>query len=177
MKKSRFHQSVFNSAYGITKDYQIAEDIVQETFIKLIENPPDIRDEHLLQKWLNVTASNLSVDYLRKMKRQEINMELFFNQCSFLFSTWHSKVERELENKLFVELLSEALDILPREWSQIVLLKYYYEMSIEEISTLLSVKKNTVKTRLLRAKQKLSRHLSKNDDIIERLTTFTEKTR
>lgn len=161
-------------AYRIIKNRQDAEDIVQESFVKLYSA--------LLNKEFNASASintyfyrlvyNTSIDHYRKLFKKRLNI------LSIDINTSHYEDGNELHFKLPIEeigldnfdlneIVKKYLDSLPPQYSIVLTMHYVNELKYEEISEILEIPIGTVKNRLFRAREKLkvilSKHFSKNE--------------
>lgn len=132
-----------------------AEDIVIETFIKIIPHlgKLNLEDGHKARNYLVTVVENLTLDELRKKKILPLKEE-------FLGEFWLDEELDEAENK---ELVIQAMKKLKVQDEQILRLKYLQELSNPEIAKLLSIKEPTVRKRLERARKRLR-------EIVESLT-------
>lgn len=130
-------------ARGIKKED--AEDIIQNTFYKVYTLLDDLTDSNL-RPWFFRVALNESIDLKRKKEQQNI----------YITEDIYAKLEhtdREFDSILNKdEILFLLKDIKP-EYKEIFFLKYYYDLSYEEIATMLEMKKNSVKQKLSRARK------------------------
>lgn len=130
-------------------DFQIGEDIVQENFINFWENIHKIEIKTSLKAYFYQSVRNRCCNYLRdlkiydKHKLQYIESLLATNDPDIFTD---SEIHKTLDN---------AIELLPREMSKIIRLKYLEKMKVIEVSNLLQISENTVKTQLSRGKQKL----------------------
>lgn len=123
-----------------------AEDVVQNTFIKLWERKDAFPDDDYARKWL---------------------IRVAVNECKSLWRTaWHRKTtyleEAELEPVFSTSEKSDlyyAVRELPVKYRQIVHLYYFEDYSVKEIAGLMKLSETAVQTRLLRARQKLKEEL------------------
>jgi RNA polymerase sigma-70 factor (ECF subfamily) len=143
-------------AYRYTKDQFLAEDIVQETFIKAHKNIHTIKDTRKLGSWLAVIATRTAIDYLRSNKR---NCCLSVDPAvmePFLGSSENGmNIEEEVAIRLYQEELFHIIGDLSKEFQEVLILKVHYGLKDNEIAALLNLKVATVKTRLYRARKQL----------------------
>lgn len=132
------------------KDRMLAEDAVQDTFIKAYKSFLSFRGESSLKTWLTRIAINVCKDYLKKSKIQIIDDEraLMKIPCS---DTTEFVSEKE-------NIVLEIMKLAPK-YKDVILLYYYQEFTIPEISKILKMPTGTVSTRLKRGRQKLKEHL------------------
>lgn len=158
-----YYTYVYYISLAIIKDTHIAEDITQETFLKAFHHIDTIHDNKKLGPWLKTIATRTSIDYLRKnnqkMKVLTDSVDIENIQPSTDFAS--SNVEEILENKDNYLFLVEKINSLKKEYRDIILLKYRYDLKNIEIAELLGITASTVKTRLYRARHQLRLKLNK----------------
>jgi RNA polymerase sigma-70 factor (ECF subfamily) len=158
---AQYFPRVYRTAFFMTGDHQTAEDIVQEAFLKAFANLHKLQDRQKFGSWISVIASNHAVDFLRKHKKIFIsdNMEEFGGEAhdDNPSASW----ERE-EN---IREIREALARLEPEDREILVLKYFNELSINEIASMLAAPPGTIKSRLFRARDKVRLLLQPQDGI------------
>jgi RNA polymerase sigma factor (sigma-70 family) len=146
-------------AYRYTKDRYLAEDIVQETFIKAYKNRNSVEEPNKLKAWLSVITTRTAIDFLRSEKRKSFipvepaSMEPMFGPCPVEVST-----EEAVEIRLFHEEFSRSMGDLSLEFQEVLILKVQYGLKETEIASLLDLKSGTVKTRLYRARKQLKQN-------------------
>lgn len=137
--------------YLYVKDWSIAEDILQEVFFTYYQKANQFEHRSSLKTYLSKMAINRCHDYLQSWKNKRI---IFTETVGNLLSNSKSIEESyELESDIF-NLTRYVLD-LPIKYREAILLYYYHEFTINEISKLLNCPESTVKTRLHRAKSLL----------------------
>jgi RNA polymerase sigma-70 factor (ECF subfamily) len=150
----KYSRKVFNYFYyrvGFHKD--IAEDLMQETFVRAYKYLPrfSIRSYSYLA-YLMTIAHNLLVDFYRKPKR-EIPAGDLDNVPAEITEPFE-----EADRKIAAENLWEALQQLPREMREAVLLRYREDMPIKEIAHIFGKSESTVEKLLREAREKLLHH-------------------
>ncbi|MHA6259968.1 RNA polymerase sigma factor [Sporosarcina sp. CAU 1771] len=163
-----FYQRVYYTAYYIIKDRDLAQDVLQETFIKAFDNMHTVRDGEKLGAWLAAIATRTAIDYLRKLKRwndiateDEIIGDIISKNDDAL-----TTLETIVEEKFIGRILLQEIDGLSAEHKEVLLLYYYADMKYEEISNALEIKIDTIKTRIYRAKLKLKESFEKKPEIM-----------
>ncbi len=131
------------------KDKHLAEDAVQDTFLRVYEKYPQFRGEAEEQTWIMRIAINVCKGYLR--------------------SAWHKKVDdlaaletiptHYHEDTLRDDTLVLEVMKLPPKYKEVVMLFYYQDMSIKEIAKVLRCPSGTVSVRLKRAREQLEKKL------------------
>lgn len=145
-------------AFQITKDKYLAEDVVQETFIKAFKKADSIENADKIGSWLSAIAARTAIDCLRTEKRknwlptdQSLMEQVFSNEGQ------NQCVENEVEMILFKEEIQLLLVKLTVEYQEVLILKVRFGLKEEEIASRLNLKSGTVKTRLHRARRQLKK--------------------
>jgi RNA polymerase sigma factor (sigma-70 family) len=144
---------VMRLAYTYVKQTQLAEDISQEVFISCYKELHRFQHRSSYKTWIYRITVNKCKDYLRSWSVRNI---AYKDLLSSMFtkigtkSTESEAVETEEREEIFQRVL-----LLPVKLREIIILFYYEGLKIEEISELLSINANTVKTRLHRARAAL----------------------
>lgn len=149
-------KKVYLLAYSFVKDHGIAEDISQEVFIKCFQKLHKYRGEASISSWIYRITVNTSKDFLRKNKITK--MKNSFN----LFGDMR-KYESSEETFLKRNIREETLDLiftLPVKYKEVLVLYYFHDQTIDEISLSLHINSNTVKSRMYRGKKRLKQKLN-----------------
>lgn len=147
-----YGNKLLGTCYLILKDRQEAEDVVQETFVKVYKNIRGFREDSGLYTWIYKIALNLSRDKLRKRT---------FNLSLHEEIPGEDDVELEIETSIDKESLREGIKTLEPIYRESLVLFYYQELSIREIASITGEKEGTVKSRLSRARKHLKGQLQK----------------
>lgn len=147
---NRHKDKLFTSIVLLVKDVFLAEDIFQDTFIKIIDT---IRAERYTEKgkflpWAMRIAHNLCVDHFRKIKRTPIiktsDDKDIFNVLGFSESSAEDKmIMRQSHDRV-----RRMLDMLPEEQREVIILRHYADLSFKEIADLTKVSINTALGRM-----------------------------
>jgi RNA polymerase sigma-70 factor (ECF subfamily) len=161
---SRHKSRVMTSIYMVVRDRYLAEDIFQETFIKVIHTlkSDKYNEEGKFLPWVLRIAHNLCIDYIRKAKRTPtIVLEdgsNVFNSMSFSESSAESI-------QLFQEttaLVRNVIDLLPSDQKEVLMMRHYQDLSFQEIADKTGVSINTALGRMRYALINLRKMLDKN---------------
>jgi RNA polymerase sigma factor (sigma-70 family) len=156
----QYYDRIYQISYFMTRDTYLAEDILQETFMKAYKKIHQITDERKMGAWLSTIASRTAIDVIRKERKWcNISVEenlLHLNVCGTV-----SHVEQEVEMNMIKEKMKREIYRLKPEYRQVFVLKYHLGLKEEEITHRLHLNKGTVKSRLYRAKQMLKLALAK----------------
>ena len=142
-------QKLFGYAIGMVNSRQDAEDIVQDLFIKIAEQRNKIARAENISAYIFSMARNLLMDCLRK--RQKEKKMLF--EGDFLLVKAASENREEYEKDL--SRLQLAVAGLPPEQKEVVFMKYFQGMTLDEIADLLNTSINTVASRCRYGLEKL----------------------
>lgn len=146
----KYRDQLYFHARYIVKDHQEAYDVVQEVFIKAMREGRIFNDEFKIKAWLFRVTSNLCFNQVRNRKRRGAILESMVKPESFSADQVESVFAGEQR-----EELSAALDRLSDDHKEILVLRYYDDLSYAEIADVLQVKLGTVMSRLSRARMRL----------------------
>ncbi len=149
-----FYRRTFAVVYTVLRSRESAEDITQDAFIKAFQNMEQLREPEKFGAWLAVIASNLARNYLKREKKV-----VYCDELPVLETAGGNDTEEKAMGNLEAEQVRRALRALPPDQYQVIILQYYYELKIDEMAALLKLNVGTVKSRLFRARAKLSRIL------------------
>ncbi|RLQ93379.1 RNA polymerase sigma factor [Falsibacillus albus] len=153
---AKFHKLIYQIGYRMIKDVGLAEDIMQETFLKAYKKMDSIEDQNKLGAWLSSIATRTAIDFIRKEKRlketmvddTDITIIKQGNQESGI-------VENEVELLFMKENIHEKILLLPDCQKEVFLLRIQFGLKEHEIAEKLHLKPATVKTRMYRARKQL----------------------
>lgn len=147
---NRHKEKVYTSIYIFTRDKYLAEDLFQDTFIKVVDKlkKGKYREEGKFLPWVMRIARNMCIDYYRKSKRKPtISTSEDFDIFEVL-----PLEERNAEDAMILQQakdkVRDLLDELPPEQKEVVLLRQYFEFSFKEIAELTDVSINTALGRM-----------------------------
>lgn len=146
-----YGESLMQLAYTYVKNQQIAEDIVQDVFVKAYEKIDDFRGESSYQTYLYRMTVNRCHDHFRSWSFKN----LLFTDRNDNNKRQEYSVETEVLSKTVHKILGEEILSLPLKYREVIVFHYYNEYSVNKIAEILEISSNTVKTRLRRAKDKL----------------------
>lgn len=141
---------MYRKAYGILKDIKLAEDVVQESFIRILKNFDKFPKKVCPQtrnKFVNIVRS-ISIDTYRKKKKQQ---DVSYEEIEGTIIDEFAVTDNILDDIGFEIYLFR----LPKSYYTILSLKYDDGYSYKEIADILSITEENVKKRLMRARKKL----------------------
>jgi RNA polymerase sigma factor (sigma-70 family) len=147
---NRHKNRIFTTIILIVKDSYIAEDLFQETFIKIINNlkKGKYNEEGKFLPWAMRIAHNMAIDYFRKMKRMRTITD---SSGDDVFRTIKIAVENREEQIIRTEkedMVRLAINRLPEEQRQVLILRHYGNLSFKEIAAMTDVSINTALGRM-----------------------------
>ena len=156
----KYQKQIHTLAWDKTRDFQIAEDIVQETFLQVYQKLDTLEDPTQFTRWLHQIANRRCIAWFRRNRIQtepleEIDIsEIETEAYSRYIAAEHAKTTADAERDLVEKLLAK----LKESDREVITLHYFEEMSSSEIGTFLGVSENTIKSRLRRARQRLKNY-------------------
>ena len=167
---NRHQRKIFSYVMLIVKDKQLAEDIFQDTFIKVINTLRSgaYNEEGKFLPWVMRIAHNLIIDYFRKSKR----MPYVENSEEYdLFETLNL-FEDTIEDKIITEQIHQdvkhLVEFLPDEQKDVLKMRHYMDMSFKEIAEKTGVSINTALGRMRYALINLRKLIKEKDIILTR---------
>jgi len=157
---------LFNYALKLTNDYDAAEDLVQETFIKAYRFLDKFEKGTNIKGWLYRILKNTFINDYRKIAKSPDKVDYddiqnFYESISPTDINTQHYTDDAFENTLDDEL-SEALNSLPEEFRTVIILSDIEEFTYEEIADFVNCPVGTIRSRLHRARKMLYTKLTKN---------------
>ena len=149
-----FHADIYRYAFWLIKDQSIAEDVVQETFLRAWRSLDALNDEKAAKSWL---ITILRRENARRFERKQFDT-VDIDDCHIQDDTQHA--DRDLKDRELQRLLGG----LSVEYREPLILQLIFGFSGEEIANQLGLNKNTVMTRLFRARNQLKGALEKQNE-------------
>ncbi len=146
---AEYGDSLLRICFLYLKDPHLAEDAVQDTFIKVHKSYSKFKGNSEEKTWIMRIAINVCKNYLRSSWWKRID------ETAVLESIPSSNGDNTMQDEV---LLVEIMKLSPK-YKEVVLLFYYQDMKISEIAEVLSIPENTVSVRLKRAREKLKINL------------------
>ena len=157
---NRYRDRLMNFAYRFLGNTEDAEDIVQDTLVKLYTHKHFYRNIAKFSTWIYTIAANLAKTELRKRKRRKVS---YLSQMGTEEKDFDVPVEDKTddytEGRFTEAQIQDAIQKLPLHFRTAVILRDIQELSYEEISNILDVPLGTVKSRINRARLQLQEEL------------------
>ncbi|GJM79301.1 MAG: RNA polymerase sigma factor SigW [Paenibacillus sp.] len=158
-----YKDKLYHLAYRMLSNRHEAEDIVQETFLRVHKNWIRYDDKQKFSTWIYRIATNLCIDRLRKRKPSYYLDAEMNDQEGMDGYTLIPGDERTPESEYLLsetqQTIHQAIDGLPAKYKSVIVLRYLQEMSLQEISEVLDMPVTTVKTRVHRGREFLRKKL------------------
>ena len=157
-----YRDSIYFMLIKIVKNSDDAEDLTLETFGKAFRYLDKYTPQYAFSTWLYRIAVNNSIDYIRHKNNspQYIDDDLYTGTAEQLIDRSQTNPsptpEEEVIIKQRMQMLRSAVQQLPEKYRKVIELRYYDELSYEEISDMLNITLSNVKIQLLRTKNMLS---------------------
>lgn len=159
-------RSIYFILFSLLKNETEAEDVAQETVIKVYQNLDKFRGESQFRTWVLSIARNEGLGRLRKIStRREDSLDAETDEQTgdytpAILTNWREIPAEALEQKELGNLLRKAIEGLPVIYRNVVLLRDIEEMDIRETASALGISEASVKVRLHRARAMLQRDLA-----------------
>ncbi|MDR7072973.1 sigma-70 family RNA polymerase sigma factor [Fictibacillus barbaricus] len=153
-----YQDQVIRLAYTYVKDRKLAEDLAQEVFVKCFIHKEGFRNESSVKTWVYAITVNLCKDYLRSGWKKYIHVIDRFGKSK---QSSNLTPELTIVQKSEHEALADEVLKLPLKYREVILLYYFKELSVQEISEVLYKKEPTIRTLLQRGREMLKRKLEK----------------
>lgn len=158
-----YKEKIYHIAYKIFRNSHEAEDIVQETFLRVYTNLDKYDEVRKFSTWIYCIGSRICGDKLRKKKPlysldnnlNEYSKENFYSLVANVKEEPLNKlVENEARNYICI-----AIRELPLKYQEVIVLRHLNELSLQEMSQILNLPITTIKTRLFRGREYLANKL------------------
>jgi RNA polymerase sigma-70 factor (ECF subfamily) len=146
----RHNVKVYRFILRFLNDEAAAEDLVSEVFIDVWRQAERFESRSQVSTWLFAIARNKALSALRRRSTEELDEEV----AEFIEDPADSP-ETTMHNKQRSEILLDCLSQLSAAHREIIDLVYYHEKSIDEVSEIIGVPQNTVKTRMFYARKRI----------------------
>jgi len=157
----RYHRPVLLFIFRIVRQWDLAEDLVQETFIRVYNNRKSWQPRSKFTSWLYRIARNLCIDEKRRYWNRKVHFDSQFgnpnNPSSFLdgIEDVKSNAREQFARKIDEDTIKAAINQLSEEQRDVIILNKYQGLSYIEIAEILGASPESIKQRAYRAHLKL----------------------
>ncbi|HEX6837964.1 MAG TPA: RNA polymerase sigma factor [Polyangia bacterium] len=169
---TRHRKALFNFILRFVRDTAQAEDVTQETFLRLVKGADAYERQAKFTTWLYTIARNLCVDAARRGKHRKaasldapIGDEDGSASLLDLVADGGAAVDRQAQSRELAVRLRQAIEALPDEQREIFLLREVADLQFNEIANVIGCPENTVKSRMRYALEKLREALEEYRDL------------
>ena len=153
----RHRKWIHSLAWREIGDFHAAQEITQDTFIQAFKSLPSLRDPNRFSGWLHVIAKRQCIEWLRRkpMTMQSLDAMPEAELERLSYARYLDEEQAQASRDGLREVVERLLQKLPVPERSVMVLHYYKGLTCEEVSALLDVSLNTVKSRLYRARKRL----------------------
>jgi RNA polymerase sigma-70 factor (ECF subfamily) len=165
-------RKIFNCCFRIVAKkpcaHSLAEELTQETMLRAWQRQDTFRSDARLDTWLYAIARNITIDYLRRVKKQPITTPLEeiivdapdgSKNLLTIKSMIENHTEKRYEDRQLLEKMYAAIDKLPYRFREVALLRME-DWEYEEIADFLNIPEGTVKSRIFRLPELIKQQLN-----------------
>ncbi len=160
---NRHKTKVFTTILIIVKDHYLAEDLMQDTFVKAVKTIKSGRynEEGKFLPWIIRIAHNLAIDYFRKEKRYpEVDLDDHIKTLNNMYFSEDSAEAAQIKKENYSRLRM-SIQVLPEKQREVLIMRHYAEMSFQEIAEVTDVSVNTALGRMRYALINLRKQMTK----------------
>ena len=147
----RYHVRIYRFALRIVRRETLAEDVISDVFMDVWRQADRFEDRSSVSTWLLGIARNKAYSALRRRSEEALDED-----AAAAVEDLSDTPEVTIQKKDKAEVLQRCLSALSSEHREIIDLVYYHEQSVQEVSAILGIPENTVKTRMFYARKRLS---------------------
>ena len=146
-------QKEYRFAYNYLKDEYLAQDALQETYILALKNLHKLKDSKLFVSWLNQINFRTCFNMHRKQNRYDMEIN-DYNNINTNSANVHNPEDQVVRVDEQEYIMKKILD-LPYTEGQVIIMKYYQDMKLEDIAQVMEISRSTVKRYLNSGREKL----------------------
>ena len=151
----QFYERIKKFILASVRDESVADDLVQDTFIRIQENLDSVKDPSKVSSWIFRIAYNLCQDHFRSRKKSSSHEEIHDGLVNLQETPLHKKVEQSEMS----QCVQDKLNLLPESLRSVLIFADVMEFSHQEIANILGLSVENVKVRVHRARKKFKKIL------------------
>jgi RNA polymerase sigma-70 factor (ECF subfamily) len=154
----QYYSRVRKFILALVRDEWVADDVIQETFLRVQQNIEGLRDPSKLSSWIFRIAHNLCQDHFRRLKKSRKEERIDQEETEDLNEALIQKglgIQKELEQRQMGECVQNQINLLPESLRTVLVLFDMMEFSHQESADILGITVKNVKVRLHRARKRL----------------------
>ena len=152
----RYKDRLLNFVLRYFNNVEQAEDVVQDTLIKLYTHASYYKNVAKFSTWIFTIAKNNALTELRKNKRKKTDSLWTDDGQVIDINSKEESLDSKVQNEIAIDQLNKFLDEIPENFRMAVVLRDFQELSYEEISTILEIPIGTIKSRINRGRIQLA---------------------
>ncbi len=158
---NRYRDRLMTFVYRFVDDFELSEDIVQDTMLKLYTHRHFYRNIAKFSTWIYTIAGNLAKTELRKRKRRKVTnlSRMGTEEREYQLPAVQPETGEAVQVQFTEQQIQKAIQALPPHFRTVIILRDIQELSYEEISKIVDVPLGTVKSRINRARLQLQASL------------------
>ncbi|PYZ92095.1 RNA polymerase sigma factor SigX [Salipaludibacillus keqinensis] len=163
-----YHHQLFQYLFYLVRSREVAEELVQEVYIKVLDSFDTFEGKSTEKTWLYSVAKHVAIDWIRKQtrkKRKAEGKEYEWSEREFEVEDKNPLPEEIVIQKDEVQQIYKMLEKCSEDQQQVVLLRYVQALSISETADILGWTESKVKTTQHRAIKMLKKHLEKAEAV------------
>jgi len=158
---NRYRDKLINFVYNYIRDFEISEDIVQDTMVKLYQKKHYYKEINKFSTWIYTISKNLAFTEFRKKKRRKITLlsQISKDDRPYDIPADQPGTDQEIQSEITTRIIRKAIDGLPEKFKEVINMRDINQLSYEQISSIINVPIGTVKSRINRARIQLQLEL------------------
>ncbi len=153
-------RSLVHYASEITRQLQMAEEVVQDVFLKIWQSRTDLSIKGSFKAYLFQSVHNQALNVIRQQKTRKESVNMVTSEKSWQFISDNYKIDNDLTDKIFSDeselIIERAIKELPDQCGRVFHMSRFESLKNEEIASKLGLSENTIKTHIYRALQKIA---------------------
>tara|TARA_A100001011_G_C14265697_1_gene824564 strand:+ start:429 stop:1013 length:585 start_codon:yes stop_codon:yes gene_type:complete len=158
---NRYKDRLLNFVFQFLGDIEQAEDVVQDTMLRLYEKKHYYKEIAKFSTWIYTISRNLANTELRKRKRRKTTYlsQMSKEERQYEIPAVQDDVDQSLHNEFINDRIQSAINNLPEHYKLVIILRDIQELSYDDISNIVEVPLGTIKSRINRARIQLQAEL------------------
>ncbi|MCK5019466.1 MAG: sigma-70 family RNA polymerase sigma factor [Candidatus Peribacteraceae bacterium] len=154
-----YEKRIFRLVNGIVRNPSDAEDVTQETFVKVYKALPKFRGDSALYTWIHQIASNTAINFLKSVKRRVQTVDIDNTEISHDWNTTDATPEQEIIDREMMSVIQNAVDGMSPELREAFALRELEGLSYNLIAETVNCPIGTVRSRIFRARESVDEKL------------------
>lgn len=153
---SKYKEKLYWHIRRMVDDHEDADDVLQNTFLKVVKNIEGFQKQSSLFTWLYRIATNESINFIQAKKKR-------FHESADVFVLQNVTSSESVNETLVLQSLASAIKTLPDKQKLVFNLRYYDELSYQDIADITETSVGALKASYHLAVKKIEEHIKKND--------------